>query len=261
MHTKTFVVLIAMASAALGAACGGSPAAQGTPEAGVQLAANLFKNGSFEGGSDPSISLTTAAWGKPFSVSSHLGHSGAHSAYLGLAAPPDATGSKVFGVVQEISPDRFPEVLSGYYYVDAWIKGIPKQYLQFVVIVFGATNLPGGYPNYQIRYPLAGISAEPFAITNAKFRFLSTEEPPTGQWVHFERPIARDFEELWGAVPQGFQKVRILFEVRYDEKLAGTEGKADVYYDDLYVGPAAASLGSPSEGASALLHVMGEDRQ
>jgi hypothetical protein len=245
MHKRTFVILIAAASAALGAACGGGAAPQGTPEAGVQLAANVFENGSFEAGSDPWISLTTAAWGTAFSVSSHLAHDGAHSAYLELRAAPDASGAKVFGVVQELSPGRFPEVLSGYYYVDNWIKGTPKQYLQFVVIAFGVTNLPGGYANHQIRYPLAGISAEPFVISNAKFRFLSREEPPTGQWVYFERPVARDFEELWGAVPQGFEKLRILFEVRYDDKLAGTEGKADVYYDDLYLGPAADNPNQP----------------
>jgi len=245
MHKRTLAILIAAASAALGAACGGGSSPQAPPEAGVQLAANVFENGSFETGSDPWISLTTAAWGTPFSVSSHVAHGGAHSAYLELRAPSDASGSKVYGVVQEVSPDRFPEVLSGYYYVDDWIKSTPKQYLQFVVIVFGATNLPGGYANHQIRYPLAGISAEPFVISNAKFRFLSREEPATGQWVYFERPVARDFEELWGAVPQGFEKLRILFEVRYDDKLAGTEGKADVYYDDLYLGPAADNPNQP----------------
>jgi hypothetical protein len=245
MHKRTFVILIAAASAALGAACGGGAAPQGAPEAGVQLAANVFENGSFETGSDPWISLTTAAWGMPFSVSSHVAHGGAHSAYLQLRASPDASGAKVFGVVQEVSPDRFPEVLSGYYYVDDWIKGTPKQYLQFAVIAFGVKNLPGGYANHQIRYPLAGINAEPFAISNAKFRFLSREEPATGQWVYFERPVARDFEELWGAVPQGFEKLRVLFEVRYDDKLAGSEGKADVYYDDLYLGPAADNPNQP----------------
>ena len=242
---KTLVIVLAVAVAALVAACGGGSSPQGTPEAGVQLADNLFKNGSFEAGSDPWISLATAAWGTPFSVSSHLAHDGAQSAYLELRASPDDTGAKVFGVVQEVSPDHFPEVLSGNYYVDDWTKGTPKQYLQFVVIVFGATNLPGGFVNHQIRYPLAGINAEPFAISNAKFRFVGSEEPTTGQWVHFERPIAGDFEELWGAVPQGFEKIRVLFEVRYDDKTAGGEGKADVYYDDLYLGPAAANSSQP----------------
>ena len=46
----------------------------------------------------------------------------------------------------------------------------------------GATNLPGEN-NHQIRYPLAGISEEPFSIGNARFVFLSKEEPRTGQWV------------------------------------------------------------------------------
>jgi hypothetical protein len=245
MHKRTLVILIAVASAALGAACSGGSSPQAAPGAGVQVAGNLLKNGGFEAGSDPWISLTTAAWGTPFSVSSHLAHGGTHSAYLQLRAPPDAIGAKVFGVVQELSPDHFPEVLSGYYYVEDWVKGTPKQYLQFVVIAFGVKNLPGGYTNHQIRYPLAGISAEPFVISNAKFRFITKEEPTTGHWVYFERPVASDFEELWGAVPQGFDKLRILFEVRYDDKLAGTEGKADVYFDDLYLGPAADNPNQP----------------
>ena len=53
------------------------------------------------------------------------------------------------------------------------------------------------------------------------------------------RPL--DFEKLWETVPQGFDKIRVMFEVRCDNKRAG-EGPvhADVYYDDLYWGPALA---------------------
>ncbi len=114
-------------------------------------------------------------------------------------------------------------------------------YLQFVVIVFGATNLPGGYSNHQIRYILAGLQSPPFGIANADFVFLTREDPVIGEWVDFERNLADDFEEAWGAVPENFEKIRVLFEVRYDDKLAG-EGPiaSDVYYDDLYMGPAPA---------------------
>jgi len=38
------------------------------------------------------------------------------------------------------------------------------------------------------------------------------------------------------------------FEVRHDDKAAGSgEVKADVFYDDLYVGPAAANPNRPEE--------------
>ncbi len=40
-------------------------------------------------------------------------------------------------------------------------------------------------------------------------------------------------------MPENFENIRVLFEVRYDDKIVG-EGPlaADVYYDDLYFGPA-----------------------
>jgi hypothetical protein len=237
----TLALLVLMAT--LAAACGdGAEPGAGTV---ADQGANLFQNWSFESGGDPWFSLATQVWGEPFSVSSQVAHSGESSAHLELRAVPNAVGAMIAGVVQETSPKEFPEVLSGYYYVDHWLKGTQKQYLQFVVIAFGATNLPGNYGNHQIRYPLAGVNEEPFAIDNAKFVFIGKEEPAKGQWVHFQRPIAQDFQELWGAVPQGFEKLRILFEVRYDDKRAGAEGKADVYYDDLYVGLAAGNPAQP----------------
>jgi hypothetical protein len=96
-----------------------------------------------------------------------------------------------------------------------------------------------------MRYPLAGISEEPFVIDNAFFVFIGKEEPRTGEWVYFERNIRQDFEELWEAAPEGFSKLRVLFEVRYDEKQAGAAAEADVYYDDLYMGPASENPNRP----------------
>jgi hypothetical protein len=164
-----------------------------------------------------------------------------------MRVPAEEVGkAKVFYLVQEVMPEEFPELISGYYRVENWTKGTPKQYLQFVVIAFGVTNLPGGYPNHQIRYPLAGISEAPFSIGNAHFVFLSRDEPRQGEWVYFERNITQDFEELWGAAPEGFSKLRILFEVRYDQKQAGpTPANADVYYDSLYMGPASENPNKP----------------
>ena len=48
-----------------------------------------------------------------------------------------------------------------------------------------------------------------------------------------------DFEALWGDVPQDFAGLRIFFEVRWDDRqISDGVSAADVYYDDLYFGPA-----------------------
>lgn len=196
---------------------------------------NVFANPSFEDGSGPWCFLKPPA----FIVSEDVAHSGSTSARLPLRADESEEGNKIAYLVQEIKVEEFPEVLSGYYRVENWNKGTEKQYLQFVVIVWGADNAPSGFQNHQIRYLLAGIDSPPFAIANAQFVFVSREDPPVDEWIPFERNVAEDFENLWGAVPQGFEYIRVLFEVRYDDKAVG-EGPlgADVYYDDLYLGPA-----------------------
>jgi hypothetical protein len=216
------------------------------PQAPLEGQANLFHNPDFESGRAPWCSLHLGEVA-PFKVSQDFAHSGESSAYLQMRVPAEEQGNaKVFYLVQEVTPDQFPELISGYYRVEHWTKGTPKQYLQFVVIAFDVTNLAGGYPNYQMRYPLAGISEEPFEIANAFFVFLTKEEPRTGEWVYFERNIKEDFQQFWGAVPVGFSKLRVLFEVRYDDKVAGaTPAEADVYYDDLYMGPASENPNKP----------------
>jgi hypothetical protein len=227
---------------------GATPTAAATaPRPDTGLPGNLFANPGFEEGEGPWFSMTTEAWGPPFRVSDAAAHSGRQSALLAMRGAPEAAGAKVFGVVQEVAPAELPELVSGYYRVQDWVRGTEKQYLQFVVIVIGPTGLPGNYPNYQIRYPLAGIDEPPFPIANAHFLFIGTEEPVTDQWVYFETNIREDFQELWGALPQSFEKIRVLFEVRYDGKVAGSgEVKADVFYDDLYLGPAEANPNRPA---------------
>ncbi len=196
---------------------------------------NLFQNPGFETGASPWCVLSPPM----FEVSTERCHSGQASAYMHLDEPVEATGIMLRYLVQEISPAEFPEFISGYYRVDKWNKGTPKQYLQFVIIVFESTNSPYidyGVSNFQIRYPLAGISEDPFKIGNAKFVYIGTEEPQIGEWVYFERNIKQDYEQLWGSVPEGFAFMRILFEVRYDDKEIGSSAEAKVYYDDLYLG-------------------------
>lgn len=196
---------------------------------------NLFGNPGFENERDPWFSL------KPpdFILAGDEAQSGAQSALLQMRDTVDASGAKVYYLVQEIQPKDFPEILSGYYRVENWRRGTAKQYMQFAVIAFDVKNLEGGFPNHQIRYPLAGIATQPFPIGNAKFVFVSKDEPVQGEWVRFERNIKEDFQQLWGAAPEGFSKLRILFEVRYDDKVSGDGApEADVYYDDLYIGAA-----------------------
>lgn len=223
---------ITLLAAALIAACGGDsqeePASQTSPQG------NVFQNPGLEEGRDPWFSLSEPE----FIVAEDIAHTGQASALLEMRADPQQGETKVFYLVQEVTPEQFPEVLSGQYRVTKWTPETRLQYLQFVVIAIGAENLPGGYPNHQIRYILAGIDEVPFLVKNARFVFLNRVDPPLDQWVSFQVNVRDDFQRLWGAVPKGYEKIRVLFEVRYDSKAAGEAPEADVYYDDLYFGPA-----------------------
>ena len=234
--------LLALAIAGCGdearqASCGG------TPQPATAAAGNLFSNPSFEEGRGPWFSLETAGWGKAFSASTAAARSGASSALLELRSEEaGADPARVYGVVQEINPAQFPDVLSGSYCVERWEQGTPKQYLQFVVIVHGARNIPpevASATNHQIRYVLAGVDEQPIQISNARYVLVGRGEPQLGTWVSFERNIREDFRELWGSVPEGYAKLRFLFEVRWDDRQpSDSPSSADVYYDDLFVGPA-----------------------
>jgi hypothetical protein len=199
---------------------------------------NQLLNPGFEEGVEPWISLDPES---KFELSQAQANSGAYSALLKMDVPVEAGGSRVYYLVQEVTPDKFPEVVRGFYRVENWNRGTAKQYLQFVVIALGADNNPlgGQVDNYQLRYLLAGIDREPFRIGNAQFIYISQEEPVQDQWVSFEAEVKNDFQRYWGAVPEGYDKLRILFEVRYDDKVAGDGApRADVFYDDLYFGSA-----------------------
>ncbi len=217
------------------------PTCSATPPA---TPGNALQNPGFEAGGGPWTSLSTREWGRAFTVSEQQAHSGSNSAYLQLRSE-DGGPTKVYGVVQELPPGQFPETLSGYYYVERWQQGTAKQYLQFVVIVNGAANIPAAVTalqanNHQIRYILAGVDSQPTNIANSRYVFVSKEQPKQGEWVHFERNIRQDFCDLWGGVPAGYASIRVLFETRWDDRVE-TDGPsvADVYYDDLYWGPAA----------------------
>lgn len=161
--------------------------------------------------------------------------------------------SKIFGVIAETEPalfpdpDRFPEVLSGWYFVESWKKDLPAtdMYIQVVVIIWGdprASRLVGranplaGKSNYQIRYYLDGLEEPPFLLRNAKVEFARKGPPRVGEWVHFTIPLQADFERLWGVVPSGYEKIDVLFEARWDNKPEGSGCDAVIYYDDLFLG-------------------------
>jgi hypothetical protein len=203
---------------------------------------NLLANPGFEEGKEPWYSMETSGWGDPFEVSDAVAHSGQYSAHLSLRPPAQPNPHQVFGAVQSLTPSSFPELLSGFYRVENWKKGTEFQYIQFVVIAV----LPGDAGNIQIRYLLGGAASEPFEIGNAKFVFVSKEEPLVGEWVHFERNIRDDFQQQWGEAPEDVQELRVFFEARYDTPTATQpEIGGDVYYDDLYVGSKAEAPAYP----------------
>ena len=215
--------------------------------------ANVLDNPGFEDGNEYWFGLGD----QTVETTSAVAHSGHTSAYLKMRGAAEATGAELYNLVQEVAPQEFPELISGYYQVDNWKRGTEKQYLQFAVVVFASTNLtldkagvplPTPYPNHQVLYPLAGISVDPLdpaLLANAFVIFVGRDEPRQGEWVYFESNIKKDFEEKWGAVPEGYSKIRLLFGVRYDDKQAGNAAEADVYYDDLYLGPAEANPNTP----------------
>lgn len=195
---------------------------------------NLLRNGSFEQGIEPWFFLQSQNW-SGFSVSDRYAIEGRLSAHLALRGSEEDKGAMIFGLIQEVNPQKFPKKISGYYRVESWQRGTEKQYVQFVVIVWGDQAVTQ-YNNIQIRYILTGITKPPLGIGNAKFLFLGKPEPQQRRWIRFERDLHADFLKSWGHVPEKFEKIRVLFEARYDQKGPGTELSADVYYDALYLG-------------------------
>ena len=238
----------ALAAALLMAAgCSGGGDAAVTPTgSGGQTAdvsgcgsSNLLANPGFEDGDQPWITLSEESG---FEVTDERARGGTHSARLRMRDSAEATGggdthSKVYYLVQEIAPSEMPEIVCGFYRAENWKRGSPQQYLQFVVIAFGPANFPADYENYQLRYLLAGADSPPFRIGNAKFVFVTREDPVFDEWVPFQLSVREDFQRLWGIVPADYEKLRLLFEVRWDNKVPGEAvAEADVYYDDLYAG-------------------------
>ena len=220
--------------------------------------ANQFANGDFELGRPPwhDRRAPSRNYWHGFELSNAFASHGQSSALLRLVADESSPVREklyIAGVIQEVrlptlldaaTHEEFqelPETISGYYRVENWERHTAKQYLQFVVVLW-ASDLHPEHPeqtNVQIRYVLAGASAPPLSLSNAHYYILGPPEPKTGVWLSFSRNLRKDWLEQWGALPRHFEFLRIFFEVRYDDDPDLAPGHmADVYFDDLYLGPA-----------------------
>lgn len=202
---------------------------------------NFLANAGFEDGTDPWWYFPDRPHWGGFTVATGAAHEGRWSARLELQIdeahpPPDKT--HIRGVIQDVRTPVLPNVVSGWYYVETWERSAVDTYIQFVVIVAGAAMSGGSVQNQQLRYLLAGIDHPPFDIANAKFVYLTREQPEVGRWVRFERNLAADFVEYWGAPPERFENIRVLFEVRYDNMDVTNPPRihAVVRFDDLFLG-------------------------
>ncbi|MBN1770082.1 MAG: hypothetical protein JXB32_02380 [Deltaproteobacteria bacterium] len=202
---------------------------------------NFLTNAGFEDGTEPWWYFPDRPHWGGFTVTTATAREGRWSARLELKVdethpPPDKT--HIRGVIHDVRTPVLPNVVSGSYYVETWERGEVDTYTQFVVIVAGAAMSGGSVKNQQLRYLLAGIDHPPFGIANAKFVYVTREQPAVGQWVRFERNLTADFLEYWGELPERFENVRILFEVRYDNMDVSNPPRihAVVHFDDLYLG-------------------------
>ncbi|MDI7267635.1 MAG: hypothetical protein QME96_06545 [Myxococcota bacterium] len=203
---------------------------------------NMLANPGFEEGTEPWWYFPDRPHWGGFVVSDGQALSGRWAARLDLRVgrahpPPDKT--HIRGFIQSLRTPAFPARLSGSYFVERWERGATDTYVQFVIIAVGAAP-PGGAggSNTQIRYLLAGIDRPPFGIANAKFVYVSRSQPEVGRWIPFERDLRRDFTDLWGFVPESFESIRVLYEVRYDNLDVADSPEIDavVWFDDLYLG-------------------------
>jgi hypothetical protein len=244
------LLLVAIASlGAFAAGCGLFEELPPVPTPVAPIDENRIVNGGFEAGAEPWRTLESPSW-RPFDISDTVARSGDRSLALTLQGDESETGTRIVGAVQEVRSFGFPEFVSGYYRVDEWQPTASFQYLQFVVIVRGG-QFGDAFQLHEIRFPIAGAARQPFELSNSRFVFLSRDPPETGEWTYFSYPLARAFERHWGHVPQTWDSLEVLFEVRYDGKTAEqSPTRAQVYFDDLYLGPQLLNPNRPDQAAA-----------
>ena len=216
------------------------------PTATPRPSANVLQNPGFENGPEPWYSLEQDEW-RHFAIADGFAHSGDHSVKLELRGGEQDERTRIVGAVQRIEPGlAFPEFMSGYYYVDHWQSVEPLQYLQFVISIHGGNNSDGG-DIHQVRIIVAGTPEDPFRLSNARYVYLNRDDPAIGQWTYFSYPVLDAVRKALGWDPVGWDYIETFFEARYDAKTLGTVADADVYYDDLYLGPQAFNPNRPPD--------------
>lgn len=210
-----------------------------TAEVAAPQRTNLLQNPSFEHGREPWFSLAgpESEFWADFEVTDERAKDGRHSAVLRLSSEGHVPQVRVYGLIAERGPGVLPARVSGYYRVEDWQRGTELTYVQVVVAVNGATNMPEPEIPNQLAWVLTGIDVPPFEIRNRRFIFTGSREPTQNEWVRFELPLREGWERLWGAVPVEYESMRVFFEARYDGRQPDDGPvRANVYFDDLYLG-------------------------
>jgi hypothetical protein len=215
-----------------------SLACAGTPDAKIPV--NQLINGSFEQGREPWFDFQRPDkpyWGG-FEVSDEQAFDGHHSLRLQLDSENFPGQVGIVGAVQNIDAQFMPRRLTGRYRVDQWQRGPRAQYIQLVVMAFAARNFQDLKASAQTAFVLAGVDTPPFEILNRRFAFLGPVEPEMGRWISFDIDLHREFERLWGKVPEDMKGARIFLEARFDgfTRQKDNQGLATVYFDALHLG-------------------------
>ena len=158
-----------------------------------------------------------AAAGTRFDVSADAAHGGTHSAAL---AP---TGTGAASISQRLDVAPFPEYVSGFYRLDRWDPAAGAGAVEFDVIV------QGGGGAHTVRFVIGGLQATPANPgPGVAYVFLSRAAPQTGSWLYFGYPVARAFEQAFGAAPTSWSSIDLV--------ISAQTGGGTAYFDDIYAG-------------------------
>lgn len=201
---------------------------------------NVLVNGSFEQGRDPWYDFQRPDkpyWGS-FEISDARAFHGRHSLLLRLDSADFPTRIGIAGAAQDMAVTAMPRRLSGRYRVDSWVRHARLQYIQVVVMAFGASNFAELGASAQLALVLAGIDTPTFPISNRRFAFTGPVEPELGRWIPFEFDLHREYERHWGKVPVELVNLRFFAEARFDDFVhgGGRRARALVYFDALRLG-------------------------
>ena len=114
-----------------------------------------------------------------------------------------------------------------------------------LVVIDRSHSLGENLGQAQLRYIISGSVDAPLQISNAQYLFVEKTRqavPPLNTWTHFSVNPRKDYQENWHYTPGKGSELRILFEARFDQRRPGqAPARADVYFDNLYMGPKTAT--------------------